>query len=136
LPYVVHAFTIDDRASIRKFLDVPVTIYADDPAWVQPLYVDQLEKLSTQHPYFEHARARFWIISKNDQMIGRISAQIDQLNALSDHQKIGFMGISNVLMIKLLLTGYFRRQSNGYILNHVTSIGGHLIYRLIRSVGC
>jgi len=92
LPYVVHAFTLDDRPSIRKFLDVPVAIYADDPAWVQPLYVDQLEKLSVKHPYFEHAQARFWIIFKNDEMIGRISAQIDQLNALSDHQKIGCIG--------------------------------------------
>ena len=92
MPYDVHAFSVADRASVRKFLDVPVDIYADDPSWVQPLYIDQLEKLSSKHPYFEHAQVRFWIISKDGRMVGRISAQIDQLQARSDVQKIGCIG--------------------------------------------
>ncbi|OUV63666.1 MAG: hypothetical protein CBC79_01295 [Gammaproteobacteria bacterium TMED119] len=77
---------------VRKFLQLPHQLYADDPAWIAPLVIDQLDKLSPKHPYFEHAEARFWLAFKDTQPVARISAQVDQLQARSDCDKVGCFG--------------------------------------------
>lgn len=49
--------------------------------------------LSAQHPFFEHAEAKFWVALQNGIPVARISAQIDQLAAPGEHGKIGFFGM-------------------------------------------
>ena len=89
----VDSFDVTDRASIKKFIKVPWGIYANDPYWVPPLIKERLDLLSPNHPYFEHAQARFWIAYKNGEAVGRISAQFDQLKAISDHESVGYFGM-------------------------------------------
>ena len=89
----VHSFDVTDRASIKKFIKVPWGIYADDPCWVPPLIQERLDLLSPKHPYFEHAQAQFWIAYQNGKAVGRISAQIDQLKPISEHESVGYFGM-------------------------------------------
>ena len=48
-----------------------------------------MDLLAPNNPYFEHANARFWLATLNGILLGRISAQVDQLA----EQSVGFFGM-------------------------------------------
>ena len=63
------------------FLKVPFPIYANDPNWVAPLFLERFEHLSEKkNPYFQHAAAQLFIAEKDGKPVGRISAQVCQLH--------------------------------------------------------
>ena len=69
------------KADKMTFLKVPFSIYANDPKWVAPLFLERLEHLDVKkNPYFQHAEAQLFIAEQNGKPVGRISAQIDQLH--------------------------------------------------------
>jgi hypothetical protein len=80
----MSAITIRDvksKADKLNFLKVPFDIYANDPNWVAPLFLERLEHLDERkNPYFKHAAAQLFIAEKDGKAVGRISAQIDQLH--------------------------------------------------------
>ncbi len=63
-----------------KFIDVPWHVYANDPMWVPPLRLERRFHFSRFNPYFKHGQWQAWVAYRNDQPIGRISAQIDSLH--------------------------------------------------------
>jgi hypothetical protein len=69
--------TKDDR---KAFVDFAWKVYEDDPQWVPPLK-DEVHGLITpgKNPWFEHARACFWLAERGGEIVGRISAQVDDL---------------------------------------------------------
>src|SRR6478609_285335 len=64
----------------KAFVDFAWEVYKDDPAWVPPLK-DEVHGLLNpkKNPWFEHARAQFWLAFRGDKVVGRISAQVDDL---------------------------------------------------------
>src|SRR5436309_2241269 len=64
----------------NAFVDLAWEVYKRDPAWVPPLK-DEVHGLLTpgKNPWFEHARAELWLAEREDKVVGRVSAQIDQL---------------------------------------------------------
>ena len=89
----IQDFDVTERALIGRFIKVPWQIYHDDPAWVPPLIHERKHLLSARHPYFAHATARFWLAQINGQPVGRISAQVDQIKARTDQDKVGYFGM-------------------------------------------
>src|SRR5687767_2111010 len=71
---------VESKADRRAFVDLAWDIYKDDPAWVPPLK-SEVHALITpgKNPWFEHARARFWLAMCGGKAVGRISAQVDDL---------------------------------------------------------
>ncbi|WP_164156408.1 N-acetyltransferase [Sandarakinorhabdus rubra] len=68
-------------ADRKAFVNLPWRLYADDPNWVPPLKSEVhglIGGLKT-NPWFEHAEAAFWLAERNGAVVGRISAQVDQL---------------------------------------------------------
>ncbi|MEO7864801.1 MAG: N-acetyltransferase, partial [Sphingomicrobium sp.] len=68
------------KADRKVFVDFAWDVYKDDPAWVPPLK-DEVHGLITpgKNPWFEHARAQLWLAERGDRVVGRISAQVDDL---------------------------------------------------------
>jgi hypothetical protein len=64
----------------KAFVDFAWDVYKDDPAWVPPLK-DEVHGLLNprKNPWFEHARAQFWLAFRGDKVVGRISSQVDDL---------------------------------------------------------
>ncbi|HEY1143776.1 MAG TPA: N-acetyltransferase, partial [Sphingomicrobium sp.] len=64
----------------KAFVDFAWEVYKDDPAWVPPLK-DEVHGLLNpkKNPWFGHARAQFWLAYRGSKIIGRISAQVDEL---------------------------------------------------------
>jgi GNAT superfamily N-acetyltransferase len=69
------------KADRNAFVDLVWQLYADDPNWVPPLKAEVhglIGGLKT-NPWFEHAEAAFWLAERDGKVVGRISAQVDQL---------------------------------------------------------
>ena len=64
----------------KAFVDLAWEVYKDDPAWIPPLK-DEVHGLITpgKNPWFEHARAQLWLAERGGKVVGRISAQVDEL---------------------------------------------------------
>ncbi|NUT01193.1 MAG: N-acetyltransferase [Sphingomonas sp.] len=71
---------VETKADRKAFVDFAWDVYRDDPAWVPPLK-DEVHGLLNpkKNPWFEHARARLWMTKRDGKVVGRISAQVDDL---------------------------------------------------------
>jgi len=89
---------VKTRADRKAFVNLAWDVYRDDPAWVPPLK-DEVHGLITpgKNPWFEHARAKLWLAERGGKIVGRISAQVDEL--VQDHmgQGTGQWGMFEVL---------------------------------------
>ena len=81
-----------DSASLADFIDVPWTLYGDDPNWVPPLKFERKDALSAKAPFFAHAEWQGWVAYENGKPVGRISAQIDNLYEPRYGEPVGFFG--------------------------------------------
>jgi hypothetical protein len=72
----------------KAFIDFAWEVYKDDPHWVPPLK-DEVSGLITpgKNPWFEHAKAELWLAEREGRVVGRISAQVDEL--VQDHMGKG-----------------------------------------------
>jgi hypothetical protein len=71
---------VETKADKKAFVNLAWDVYRNDPAWVPPLK-DEVHGLITagKNPWFEHARAKFWLAERDGKPVGRISAQVDEL---------------------------------------------------------
>lgn len=74
------------------FIDLPWHIYADDPMWVPPLRLERRLHFSRFNSFFKHGEWQAWIAYRNNQPVGRISAQIDQLHRQRHGEDTGHFG--------------------------------------------
>ncbi|MGB9499255.1 MAG: N-acetyltransferase [Dissulfuribacterales bacterium] len=81
------------RSDLQQFIRVPWSIYTDDPAWVPPLLIERKEHLSLKNPFFAHAHFCSWIACRGTRVVGRISAQVDDLHIWRYQDATGFFGM-------------------------------------------
>ena len=85
---------VGQSSSIKDFIDVPWMLYDDDPCWVPPLRFEIKQRLDVKkNPFFEHARWQGWVARRNGRLVGRISAQIDELHLQRYQDKTGYFGM-------------------------------------------
>ena len=79
---------VEDASDRKAFVDLAWEVYRDDPAWVPPLK-DEVHGLITpgKNPWFEHGRAQLWLAERGGKVVGRISAQVDDL--VQEHMQAG-----------------------------------------------
>jgi hypothetical protein len=82
----------------KAFVDLAWEVYKDDPAWVPPLK-DEVHGLITpgKNPWFEHAKAELWLAERGGRLVGRISAQVDELVQEHMGEGTGQWGMFEVL---------------------------------------
>jgi hypothetical protein len=71
---------VETKPDKKAFVNLAWKVYRDDPAWVPPLK-DEVHGLITpgKNPWFEHAKAKLWLAERDGKVVGRISAQVDDL---------------------------------------------------------
>ena len=71
---------VQTKKDRQAFVDFAWEVYKDDPHWVPPLK-DEVHGLITpgKNPWFEHAKAQLWLAERGGKVVGRISAQVDEL---------------------------------------------------------
>jgi GNAT superfamily N-acetyltransferase len=71
---------VASKADRNRFVDLAWDVYKDDPAWVPPLKSEVHGLIDpNKNPWFGHGRAEFWLAERDRRVVGRISAQVDDL---------------------------------------------------------
>ena len=87
--------TSRDRAA---FVDFAWEVYHDDPAWVPPLKSEVHALLDPgKNPLFGHGHAALFLAERNNRVVGRISAQIDDLVQMHMEPNLGQWGLFEAL---------------------------------------
>jgi GNAT superfamily N-acetyltransferase len=69
---------VDSKRDLRAFIELPFRLYADEPNWVAPLRFERRRFLDRgRNPFFEHARAEYYLASRDGRPVARITAQVD-----------------------------------------------------------
>lgn len=77
----------------RDFLHLPERIYADDPAWVAPLLMEQTQRVFQNAPLFAHCEVARWVAYRGAEPVGRITAQLDRLQPEVAGGRLGYFGM-------------------------------------------
>ncbi|MGD8352679.1 MAG: N-acetyltransferase [Pseudomonadota bacterium] len=76
----------------RQFINLPWTIYRDDPYWVPPLKSDVRGLLSLKHPFYRIAERKLFLAVRDGIPVGRIAAIINHRHNEFHSEKTGFFG--------------------------------------------
>jgi GNAT superfamily N-acetyltransferase len=94
----LHVREVATAADRRAFLKIPFQVFADDPNWVAPLFIEREEHLSPKkNPYFLHADVALFIAERDGRPVGRISAQHDRLRLEHHRDATGLFGFLDAL---------------------------------------
>jgi len=85
--------SVHDRADLRQFLRMTSDLYADDPAWVQPLTLERLMHLDPRrNPSLKDIEVAYWMVFHGARCVGRISAQINRAHLACHDDATGHFG--------------------------------------------
>ena len=103
---------VETKKDRKAFVDFAWEVYKDDPAWVPPLK-DEVHGLITpgKNPWFEHARAQLWLAERGGKVVGRISAQVDDL--VQEHMGAGHRPVGHVRSARRRSRGRADRDRRG-----------------------
>ena len=63
------------KKELKQFIKFPWSLYKDNPYYVTPLMDFEMSTLSKEkNPAFDHAEAKYWIATKDGEVVGRIAA--------------------------------------------------------------
>ncbi|GAB4170100.1 MAG: protein YghO [Wenzhouxiangellaceae bacterium] len=83
---------VQTRRQWRAFHTLPARLRRTDTAWVPPLGLHERQRWAPRHPVFTHLTARAWIVLRDGEVVGRISAQDDRLQAEQGRPELGHFG--------------------------------------------
>ena len=69
--------SVSDRDGLAEFVEVPWTVYRDDPLWVPPLREQVYSELSGGNTSARYGRIRPFLCEADGRIAGRIAASIN-----------------------------------------------------------
>jgi GNAT superfamily N-acetyltransferase len=83
---------------LMAFIGLPWEVYRGNPYWVPPLVSERQAFLDRKrNPFFEHARAEYFLARRNGRVVGTIAAFTNDLYNEVHHQNLGWFGFFEVL---------------------------------------
>ncbi len=84
---------VNNKASVKLFLDFPSDLYKNDNNWVRHLDTD-IEKVfdPKKNKAFRSGEAIRWVLTSNSEPIGRIAAFYDRKSSVKEEQPTGGIG--------------------------------------------
>jgi len=94
----IEKIDTNNKAQVKRFVELPYQLYKDCPQWVAPLYVDAYLPLNRKkHPFFEHSEADFFLAVRAGEVVGRICAAENKLfNEYHKTKKAHFYAFESV----------------------------------------
>jgi len=95
---ILESLAVDVQPVLNKkdwnaFVKFPYRHYKNNPNWPPPLLMDQKVLLNPKkHPFYEHAKVRFFLATKDRKVAGRIAAIVDEKHNEFHNEKTGFFG--------------------------------------------
>ena len=76
----IEVVPVTGKGDFRAFIDVAYRLNKHDPNWVPPLRSEAIELLTpSKNPFHQHARMQLFLARRGGEVVGRISAHIDEL---------------------------------------------------------
>lgn len=99
---------VDNKADLKRFIELPYHFYQDDPMWVPPLRSEQWAQFDhARNPMLDHCEYALFLLEDQGQAVGRLSAFTDRLALEHWQEPIGLFGsyecIDNAEGSRLLL---------------------------------
>ena len=89
---------VQNKDDLMDFIHFPWEVYRDNHYWVPPLISERIEFLDPEHnPFFQHARAEYFLAHRGSKLVGTISAFTNDLYNEFQGVNIGFFGFFEVL---------------------------------------
>lgn len=68
---------VKNKKDLKRFINVPFSIFKDSKYWVPPLISDDMATLGPDNPALEHCEAKLFIAEKDGKAVGRIAGIIN-----------------------------------------------------------
>lgn len=92
-PSSVAIQAVHDKADLEAFIGCTRKLYADDPAWVQPLTLERLDHLNPRkNPSLAGIEVAYWLALFDGEPVGRISAQVNRPHLERHQDQTGHFG--------------------------------------------
>ena len=89
---------VSTRKDRKAFVDFAWKVYRDDPVWIPPLKAEVHALLNPKkNPWFGHGRVALFLATRGGQIVGRISAQVDDLVQVHMEPGLGQWGLFEAL---------------------------------------
>ncbi|MCY7270634.1 MAG: N-acetyltransferase [Sphingomonas bacterium] len=89
---------VSSKHDRKAFVDFAWQVYKDDPAWIPPLKAEVHALLDPgKNPWFGHGRAALFLATRDGGIVGRISAQVDDLVQVHMEPGLGQWGLFEAL---------------------------------------
>ncbi len=100
--------TVQSKADLKHFIELPYRLYRNDPVWVPPLRDEQKSTFDpARNPMFDHCTTALFLAEEGGQIIGRVSAFVDHLALEAWKEPIGLFGSyecgNNLVASRMLL---------------------------------
>jgi GNAT superfamily N-acetyltransferase len=94
----VQISPVGGDSDLMAFITFPWEVYRGDPCWVPPLIGERRSFLDrTKSPFFQHARAEYFLARRGGKVVGTIAAFTNDLYNQFQRVNTGFLGFFEVL---------------------------------------
>jgi len=125
---------VNNLKDFKEFYNVSFEVYKEDQNWVSPFWIEYKEFFKKKNPFWKHAKAELFIAYKNDEIVGRIAAIVDDLYCDISKEKIGFFGFFECIKDYKCAEALFQTAQNWLISKGMVKIQGPIDGRV--DVGC
>lgn len=89
----IRAWEVATGRDRRDFIQLPFQQYKGDPNWIPPIIQSQKELVGfLPHPFYDNAKIANFLVSREGQVVGRISAIVNNGHNQRFEEKRGFFG--------------------------------------------
>ena len=82
----VEITEVSGQGDLRRFINLPFGLHAEQPLWVPPLKLERRIFLNRRmNVFFQHGEAQYFLARREGSVVGRVSAHIN--HAFNDHRK-------------------------------------------------
>ena len=89
----VQVREVEDSKDLKAFIRFPVSLHADNPYFVPPLFFDEFNTLRRdRNPAFEHCTVKYWLALNEGRVVGRVAGIINRLHIEKWNQRYARFG--------------------------------------------
>lgn len=78
---MISIIPVKTKKDLSRFIDLPYSLYKNDPQWVPPLKLERKEFFDPKkNPFYENAEVELFLALDGDKPVGRVSAQVNRLH--------------------------------------------------------
>lgn len=125
MSFSIKEIDLNNKKDKKAFVDLPWSIYKNDPHWVAPLKMAVNDLLNIKkHPFYKTAHVKAWLAVRDNVVVGRIMAIHNFSFNIYEKNKIGHFGMYEVINDQAISDALIETASEYLKAQGMTSIQG------------